>query len=111
MNIYLWPLLTRAVQALTRAGRSGEAAAAAREVVAECAGKQPYGLYVPEVWWILHAAFAADGDEVAALAALKSAASWIGSVALPHVPDAFRDSFLNRNPINRAVLSAAKRLK
>lgn len=111
MNIYLWPMLTRAVQALTRAGRTAEAALAAREMVAECAGKQPYGLYIPEVWWILHSAFSSDGDEVAARAALESAASWIGKVALPHVPGAFRDSFLNRNPINRTVLAAAQRLK
>jgi tetratricopeptide (TPR) repeat protein len=111
LKIYLWPMLARTVQALTRAGRTAEAATAAREMVVECAGRQPYGLYVPEVWWILHSAFAADGDDMAARAALERAASWIANTALPNVPDAFRDSFINRNPINLAVLAAARRPK
>jgi hypothetical protein len=28
--------------------------------------------------------------------------------ALPNVPPEFRDSFLNRNPVNRALLEAAR---
>ena len=38
--------------------------------------------------------------------ALQRAKNWIMQTALPNVPDEFKDSFLNRNPINRAVLQA-----
>ena len=34
---------------------------------------------------------------------------WVRRVALPQVPDEFRDSFLQRNPSNRALLAAADR--
>jgi len=30
-------------------------------------------------------------------------------VALPNVPEEFRDSFMQRNPVNRALLAAADR--
>ena len=30
-------------------------------------------------------------------------------LTLPQVPEAFRDSFLNRNPVNRSLLTAASR--
>jgi hypothetical protein len=52
---------------------------------------------------------AAAGDSVAAQAALERARSWIHDVALPNVPDEFKDSFLQRNPVNRAVLTAPGR--
>ena len=35
--------------------------------------------------------------------------SVVRRVALPHVPDEFRDSFMQRNPTNRALLAAADR--
>jgi hypothetical protein len=41
--------------------------------------------------------------------ALARGAQWVRRVALPQVPDAFRDSFLQRNPANRALLAAADR--
>ena len=33
------------------------------------------------------------------------------TTALPHAPDAYRESFLHRNPVNRALLTAASRLR
>ena len=41
--------------------------------------------------------------------ALAQGATWVRRVALPNVPDVFRDSFLQRNPSNRALLAAADR--
>ena len=32
-----------------------------------------------------------------------------GDAPLPHVPEAFRESFLQRNPTNRSLLAAADR--
>jgi hypothetical protein len=50
----------------------------------------------------------AAGDGAAAAEAL-GAASWIQRTALPNVPDEFKDSFLNRNPVNRSILTTASR--
>ena len=41
--------------------------------------------------------------------ALAHGTDWVRRVALPNVPDEFRDSFLQRNPANRALLAAADR--
>lgn len=46
----------------------------------------------------------------AARQALRHALHWIETTAPPNVPAEFRDSFLNRNPINRAVVAASRRL-
>jgi hypothetical protein len=43
------------------------------------------------------------------LMALARGAQWVRRVALPQVPEEFRDSFLQRNPSNRALLAAADR--
>ena len=53
----------------------------------------------------------AAGDEAGAAERLAAAVAWIHEVALPHVPDGFRDSFLHRNPVNRALLTAASRTR
>jgi DNA-binding SARP family transcriptional activator len=51
----------------------------------------------------------AHGDEARAAVCLATAIAWIRETALPHVPDGFRDSFLHRNPVNRALLTAETR--
>ncbi len=53
----------------------------------------------------------ASGQHERALALLAAALSWLRLTALPQVPDAFRDSFLTRNPVNRALLTAESRLR
>ena len=53
--------------------------------------------------------FEASGDGDEALMALAQGAHWVRRVALPNVPEAFRDSFLQRNATNRALLAAADR--
>ena len=50
---------------------------------------------------------ASDGDD--ALMALARGAQWVRRVALPHVPDEYRESFLQRNASNRLLLAAADR--
>jgi len=50
----------------------------------------------------------ANGDR-AADAVLADALAWLHETALPQVPEAFRDSFRQRNPVNRALLAAASR--
>lgn len=64
-----------------------------------------------EAWWIAYEIFDAAGESAAAARALQRAVEWIEQSALPHVPDEYCDSFLNRNPVNRAILTAASRRK
>ncbi len=58
-----------------------------------------------ELW--LHAARAlmAAGDEKRATQVLQQGDEWVRSTARDHVPAAFRDGFLERNPVNRALLA------
>jgi len=95
--------------ALHRDGRTAAAAAALRELLPRLQGVQPADMYLPEAWWIAVQVFDACAAGHEALQALASAAYWIRQVALPQVPEAFRDSFLQRNPTNRALLAAADR--
>lgn len=95
--------------ALSRAGRIEEAAEAMRELVPLVAQVQPADIYFGQVWWIAAQVFDASGDGDQALMALAQGAQWVRRVALPHVPEAFRNSFLQRNPSNRALLAAADR--
>lgn len=97
------------VRCLGAAGRPAEAAAQARAVLAEMEHVQPADLYPGEAWWILARAFEAAGDGDDALMALSRGARWVRRVALPEVPESYRDSFLQRNAINRLLLAAADR--
>ena len=62
---------------------------------------------LPEAWWAVHRAWLALGDAQAADAALRSGFEWIAMLALPQVPEPFRESFLHRQCINRDLLAAA----
>ena len=90
-------------------GRTAEAAAAMQEVVARMASVPPADLYRGQAWWLAAQVFDANGDSAQALMALAQGTDWVRRVALPHVPEEFRDSFLQRNPANRALLAAADR--
>ena len=95
--------------AQSRAGQVVEAAAAMHELVAEIARVPPVDLYRGQAWWLAAQVFDAAGDSARALLALAQGTDWIRRVALPNVPEEFRDSFLSRNPANRALLAAADR--
>ncbi|MFT3817712.1 MAG: hypothetical protein QM750_08825 [Rubrivivax sp.] len=95
--------------AQSRAGDSAAAAAQMREIVARLPAVQPADLYPGEAWWIAARVFDANGDDDDALMALAHGMQWVRRQALPQVPEAFRDSFLQRNASNRALLAAADR--
>ena len=97
------------VEALLRSAQADAAATEAREALVALENCRPVDMYLPECWWIAFTALDAAGAEQDALACLRLAVAWIEQQALPNVPEEFRDSFLNRNPINRAVLTAAGR--
>ncbi|MGZ5157154.1 MAG: ATP-binding protein [Caldimonas sp.] len=95
--------------ALSRAGETLASALAMRELVPQFAAVQPADLYFGHAWWLACQVFEASGDGDQALMALAHGAQWVRRVALPNVPEAFRDSFMQRNPTNRALLAAADR--
>lgn len=97
----------RGIEALLAAGRLSQAAAAAQRALADLDRMHPADLYVGEAWWIVAQALAAGGAGDEGLVALARGAQWVRRVALPQVPDSFRESFLQRNPVNRALLAAA----
>lgn len=94
---------------LLRAGEVQFAAASLRETPSHLAGVRAADTYAAEAGWIAYEVFAADGDGRAALEALRRAVDWIRHTAVPNVPEEFRDSFLNLNPVNRALLTTASR--
>jgi len=94
---------------LLRAGRAGEAAALLRTLLPRLGKTQPADMYLPDAWWIAVQVFDASGANEDALMALANGTRWIRQVALPHVPETFRDSFMQRNPTNLAMLAAAGR--
>ena len=95
--------------ALHRGDEAMKAAALLRTLLPRIGEVQPADMYVPEAWWIAVQAFDACGASDEATMALAQGIRWIRQHALPHVPEAFRDSFMQRNPVNRAMLAAASR--
>ncbi len=95
--------------ALSRMGDTAGAAAAMSELVPQLATLQPADLTLGHAWWLAAQVFEASGDGDQALLALAHGAQWVRRIALPHVPDEFRESFMQRNPVNRALLAAADR--
>jgi DNA-binding SARP family transcriptional activator/tetratricopeptide (TPR) repeat protein len=95
--------------AVARNGQTAQAAQEMREVVAAMASVPPVDLYRGEAWWRAAQVFDAAGDSAQALLALAHGTQWVRQQTLPQVPEAFRDSFLQRNAANRALLAAADR--
>jgi len=94
---------------LLRNGDAQSSAADLHELLPHLDTVRPADMYFPEAWWIAFEVFEANQEPAAATAALKRGYDWIHEVALPNVPDEFRDSFLDRNPTNRAILTTASR--
>lgn len=84
------------------------AALHAREAIALLAQTDPDETYRGDIWLAAYRALAAV-DDPHAQDVLKSAVAWIRQVAEQAVPPEFRDSFLNRNPVNRELLTLATR--
>jgi DNA-binding SARP family transcriptional activator len=99
----------RRAQAQAACGQAHEAVAAMRTLVTQWGSVPPADITLAESWWIAAQVFDATGDGDDALMALGRGAQWLRRVALPNVPEAFRDSFLQRHPAHRALLAAADR--
>jgi DNA-binding SARP family transcriptional activator/tetratricopeptide (TPR) repeat protein len=84
-------------------------AAELRQLLPRLDATRPADMYYPEAWWIAYEIFAANDEPASAMQALTRAYDWIQQAALPNVPDEYRDSFLNRNPVNRAIITTVGR--
>ena len=99
----------REVDCLLRADKAVQAAARAQSMLVDLRERHPTDLYLAEAWWFAFRALdAVPGCEAQAREALLQGVAWINETAR-NVPDEFRDSFLHRNPINRAILTTATR--
>ena len=72
---------------------------------------EPNDLYAGERWLASVLVLRAAGRNEEAARTLAEAAGAIRGIARDHVPEEFRDSFLNRNPVNRELLTLATRLR
>lgn len=97
------------IEALLRDGRRDAAAQQARALSSELECLPPMGLCAGEYHGALCRAFDAVGDTTARDSLVQRAVASINHTARHHVPDAFRDSFLNRAPFNRQLRAMAAR--
>ena len=81
---------------------------AALRLFADC---EPDNFYRAEVWWVGAQVLAATGRNDRAKRVLAEGGDWVRGIAADHVRPEFRDSFLRRNPVNRALIEAGKRGK
>lgn len=90
----------------------GEAAAARRHVQAslhQAERSQVVRQYPAEHWLDCADALARIGDSDAAQRLIQRGAEWVRAAARDEVPQEFRSSFLNRNPVNAELLARAAR--
>jgi predicted ATPase/DNA-binding SARP family transcriptional activator len=94
---------------LRRLGRHTAAIAAVDAAFELMTDYSPFATYRPVVWLLAHRVFVEAGAPERLRAVLRDASDWIVFHALPRVPPEFRDSFLNRNPVNRELIRLARR--
>lgn len=99
-----WPLMVAWCDRLLALGDHDGAAGKARLVWSAMGRSVMPTMYHPQAWWIVGRAFDAAGCDAEAAQAYACALSWIRR-ALPHVPPAFRESFLRDNPYNARLLT------
>ena len=71
---------------------------------------QSTALLPAELWLHCGRAFAAAGDHARAAQLVNEGRQWLHTTATEQVPEPFRDSFLQRNPVNRELLALAARM-
>ena len=69
--------------------------------------RQPDSFYLPELWLVAAQVYQALGQTGAAQQQLQTGVRWVTETAQAQVPEAFRDSFLQRNAVNAALLAMA----
>ena len=72
--------------------------------------RQTVALVPAELWLHCGRALVAAGDTAKAAEVVSQGHAWLHSTAREQVPEPFRDSFLQRNPVNRELLALAQRV-
>ena len=98
-----------AARAALRLGDEGSAVARWNELQGLLPTLHAADSYPPTAAAIGREILLAAGEADRAAELLAVAVAWIRQTALPQVPEAFRESFLDRNPVNRALLTAESR--
>ncbi len=98
--------LTRATQTQLELGNSKRALEFSQQAIVLLEHYEP-DLQRAEVLLAYHRALAANRHK-AAMPFLERTLAWLLKVANNHVPPEYRESFLTRNPINAAILEAAR---
>jgi len=91
--------------------REGDAHEAVRHAQAAFAASTHTDLWTcghVDNWWVTHRALRTVGRMPAATEALRQAVDWLRRTADRHVPPVFRESFLQRHPVHRAILQKAR---
>ncbi|CAN5115523.1 hypothetical protein BH09PSE6_BH09PSE6_10690 [soil metagenome] len=81
----------------------------AREALGPRPGIQPADLYPAEIWLDAALGFRAGGADDEAAAAVKAGVAWIEETAAREVAEPLRSGFLERNAVNRALLTWPRR--
>jgi hypothetical protein len=82
-----------------------------REALESDPAVEPNDLYRGELWLVAARIVLAAGRDGEARQMLHDAETTIRSITDESVPPEFRDSFLNRNPVNRDLLTLATRVR
>jgi len=69
--------------------------------------RQPDSFYLPELWLVAAQVHLALGQTEAATGQLRTGMAWLRQTTTQQVPEAFQQSFLQRNPVNAALLALA----
>jgi DNA-binding SARP family transcriptional activator/tetratricopeptide (TPR) repeat protein len=78
---------------------------AAQAALHLAASRQTTVLLPAELWLHCGRALLAAGDHAHGAEVLAQGQHWLRTTVRQHVPEPFRDSFLHRNPVNRALLA------
>lgn len=84
-----------------------KAALAALDLIGQ--GRQTVALLPAALWLYCGRALLVSGDDRHANEVLAQGRDWLHKTAAEQVPEAFRDSFLNRQPVHRELLALASR--
>ena len=95
----------RLLQVLSAMDRRRDALTVARSLQNDLPGCHPVACYLPELHLACAVAAQAAGDAALARAWQDHALGWLARIAQTQVPEACRESFAHRNPVNRSLLT------
>ena len=99
--------LTRCAQACLKLNKSKQALEYSNEAIKMLTTYDLTNFYLGEIHLTHYQSLKACKDKTAK-DYLRQTLAWLMDVADKHVPSEYRESFLNNNPVNKAILEAAR---